>query len=124
MLVKLPSGRSLHYYKPEFGGEGSLRFYGLNSTTKAWERMGTYGGSLAENITQALSRDIMARGILRAEEAGFKVFLTVHDEVVALVPEDSPLNANRLCACMTILPQWAFGLPLSAEGFTAQRYRK
>lgn len=124
MLVKLPSGRCLHYYKPHIRVDGKIQFWGMNSYTRSWELISTYGGKLTENICQATARDVIARGIMRAEKMGYEVFMTVHDEVVALVPEDSHLTHKQLCGCLSIHDEWMFGLPLRAEGFTSTRYRK
>ena len=62
MFIELPSGRRLAYAKPrigenKFGGE-SITYMGLN-TAKKWERIESYGPKLVENITQAISRDIL-----------------------------------------------------------------
>ena len=120
-LIALPSKRCLHYMKPRLVPNG-VQFMGTNMGT--WALVDTYGGKLTENICQAVSRDVIAEGILRAEEMGFKVFMTVHDEVVSLVPEDSELTEKELCEALTVVPEWATGLPLNAEGYTAKRYRK
>ncbi|WP_298587704.1 DNA polymerase, partial [uncultured Selenomonas sp.] len=62
MFIELPSGRRLAYAKPcigenKFGGE-SITYMGLN-TAKKWVRIESYGPKLVENITQAISRDIL-----------------------------------------------------------------
>lgn len=79
----------------------------------------TYGGRLAENVTQATARDVLAEIIVRLEDAGFRVASHVHDE--ALV-ETQDLAAVERIACE--VPDWATGLPLDASGFVSDRYRK
>jgi len=72
LLIRLPSGRSLTYIRPEigenrFGGE-SIMYMGTDAQ-KHYTRIETYGPKLVENIVQAVSRDILAeamRNILRA----------------------------------------------------------
>ena len=60
-----------------------------------------------------------------AMQKGFRIVLRVHDELVAEVPDDSPLTLDDLSACLIwVVPSWATGLPLAASGFTAKRYRK
>lgn len=77
-----------------------------------------------ENIVQGTARDILMAGLINAEAAGFETFMHVHDEIVALAPKDGPLGVDDLARCMTTGIDWAYGLPLAAEGFTAMRYRK
>jgi DNA polymerase len=88
-----------------------------------WVR--TYGGKLVENAIQAMCRDLMTSAMLRAEAAGLRVVLHVHDELVCEVPEAGAEDAYKLLhACMTALPPWAEGFPIGADGYVAKRYRK
>ena len=129
---KLPSGRLLSYYMPTvrsvsapWGGDtDKLYFWGENSVTRKWTEEGTYGGRLVENITQAVARDLMAEAMLRCEEAGFKILLSVHDELIA---EYIALKFDHLpyfIELLTTKPEWAEGCPIAAEGWTGFRYRK
>jgi DNA polymerase len=83
-------------------------------------RTRTYGGRLVENATQAVARDVLAEALVRLHERGYTVVGHVHDEI--LVEEPAELEAVR--RIMVASPPWAKGLPLDAEGFTANRYRK
>lgn len=105
-------------------GDGEFTYEGVDTVTKQWGTRKTYGGSLIENACQAVSRDVFFHGLEQAEKAGYPIVLRVHDELVAEVPIDGTLTAAGLASCMTILPRWAFGLPLAAAGFEALRYRK
>lgn len=58
------------------------------------------------------------------EAAGYKLVLSVHDELITEVPDDPRYSADHLAALMSTVPPWATGLPLAAEGFEAYRYRK
>lgn len=126
LLMHLPSGRNLYYYRPalvpntERGGE-QLSFMGLNTYTRKWERTHTYGGKLAENATQATSRDVFFHGYRLADEAGLDVRMRVHDELVCVGTED---QLPSLVSCMEQIPEWAAGLPLKAEGGVSKRYKK
>jgi DNA polymerase len=128
LIMHLPSGRNLYYYKPEMvvrevhgNMKDQISFMGLNTYTRKWERTFTYGGKLAENATQGLSRDIFYYGYRKAIAAGLDVRLRVHDELVCVgEPEQLPL----LISCMEDLPPWAEGLPLKAEGEVTKRYKK
>lgn len=77
-----------------------------------------------ENVVQAVARDVLVVGLHEAEKAGFQVHAHVHDEIIASAPIDSPFTEVDLARCMTTERPWMRGLPLSAAGFTAMRYRK
>ncbi|MDI1494665.1 MAG: DNA polymerase [Candidatus Liberibacter asiaticus] len=118
LILMLPSGRSLVYRDV-----GNNRSY-LNTTTRQLTREYTYGGKLTENIVQAVSRDILAEGMMNATKAGYDIVLTVHDEIVCETPDTDEFNASMLYHLMTSNPSWAKGLPLKAEGYESKRYRK
>lgn len=101
-----------------------IAFSGINPYTRQWGRVVTYGGKLVENITQATARDVLADSMLRAEEAGYEIVLTVHDELVTETPDAEEFSAEGLSAIMATNPPWAKGLPLAAAGFEARRYGK
>lgn len=88
-----------------------------------WWRIATYGGSLAENVTQAAARDILAEALVRLDAAGFQIVLHVHDSIVS----EERLGSNRLDEMKQIMeqaPAWAGGLPIAVAGHTGNRYRK
>lgn len=135
LYIVLPSGRFLSYYgagvltKDEvFGGKrnrvGSLFYYGMNDKNQ-WERIPTYGGSLVENIVQAIARDLLAEAMLRLEDAGVYIVMHVHDEAVAEDYDDQAADTLKLMQkLMAVNPKWAKGLPLRAVGFVTKYYRK
>lgn len=132
LYCELPSGRRLAYPFPEIRPRtmpwGDIRdgltFMGINPFVRQWERQTTYGGMLVENIDQAVSRDLMAAGMLRAEATGvYEIVLTVHDEIVS----EAAIGAGSVKefeALMATPPEWAVDCPVSAEGFSCTRYRK
>lgn len=123
LKVFLPSGRALYFYKPRITSRG-ISYLGRNKSGGLDRASGKlYGGKIAENIVQAVARDIMAEEMLKLETEGFKIILTVHDEV--LCEED--IDADRFDEMKQIMlevPDWAEGLPLAVEGYQAKRYRK
>lgn len=132
LWCRLPSGRVLCYPYPSIQqvetpwGErrSALAFYVVTPGNK-WEQVTTYGGSLAENLTQAVARDLLADAMLRMENAGMRVVFHAHDEVVVEVPKSEGEAAQHLAEkIMSTAPAWADGLPLAAEGWRAFRYRK
>jgi DNA polymerase len=132
LTIKLPSGRALCYYQPFLSdriapwGEytKALSYLGTNQVTRQIERTDAYGGKLVENVTQAVARDVLAANLPRIEVAGFEILGTVHDEVIALVDDDSGLDHRHLSAMLATRPDWANGLPLAAEGYSSRRYQK
>lgn len=127
MTIHLPNGRKLYYVKPHMGvnrfGRPSLCYWGQNQTTKKWEVIETYGGKLAENITQAVARDCLAEAVERLEAAGFPVAFHIHDEVVI---DASPEKARLedVVKIMSQVPAWAPGLPLNADGWVNPFFKK
>ncbi len=75
-----------------------------------------------ENAVQALARDILAANMPAIEAAGYRIVLTVHDEVIAEAPADA--GVVDLIHHLATVPSWAEGLQLAAAGFAADRYRK
>lgn len=132
LWCKLPSGRVLCYPYPSVKqipapwGElkPALHLWCVNGVTKKWEETSTYGGALAENITQAVARDLLAEGIARLEDADYRVVMHVHDEAVVEVRDDDADALHDVEAIMAEVPAWAEGLPIAAEGWRAKRYRK
>ena len=124
LRIRLPSGRYLCYPGIEVDEDGGISYMGVNQYTRKWERIRTYGGKLTENVTQAASRDVLAAGMERAEAAGYRIVLHVHDEIIVETPDTPEFSAEGLAVCMSAAPHWAIDLPLSAAGFETYRYRK
>ena len=126
----LPSGRKLIYHEPQlktvkrFGKQKlQLSYMGIAPQSKKWIRIHTYGGKLVENIVQAISRDLLAEAMIRIERAKLPIVLTVHDEIVSEVePEEADME--RYLDLLCVVPGWAKGLPIKAEGWTGNRFRK
>jgi DNA polymerase len=124
LRLQLPSGRHLCYPSPEVSDAGEISYMGLNSYTRKWQRIKTYGGKLFENLCQAAARDVLAHNMPALEEAGCPIVLSVHDELLT-EPEDSfEFNHEEVARIMSTNPHWADGLPLAAAGFDTYRYRK
>jgi DNA polymerase len=119
----LPSGRALCYPSPRLQ-YGEITYNGIDQYTRRWQPLKTYGGKLVENATQAVARDVLADAMMRAEQAGYSVVLSVHDELICETPDSDEFTAEGLVRIMTTNPPWADGLPLAAEGEEMRRYRK
>ena len=127
LTITLPSQRKLYYAKPELGmnqwDRPSILYRGVNQTTKQWTQLETYGGKLVENVVQAIARDCLAIAIGHLEAAGFPVVFHVHDEVVI----DCPVEKADLDAVVRLMTQpipWAKDLPLNADGWVGDYFRK
>lgn len=127
LTIQLPNGRKLYYAKPHMStnrfGRPSLGYWGMDQTTKKWSKLETYGGKLAENVTQAVARDCLAEAIERLEAAGYPVVFHIHDEVVIDAGPDKD-NLDDVVRIMSQVPTWAQGLPLNAEGWINEFFKK
>lgn len=138
LYCRLPSGRVLSYARPSVetvineltgnpqqvvqywaagkdkdGGRGKKDFAPVQS----------YGGLLAENVTQAAARDCLSEAMQRLEAAGYPVVLHVHDEARCEVPN----GFGSVAECAEIMgksPRWAGGLPIAVECNELTRYHK
>lgn len=130
MTITLPSGRKLYYIDPALGsdqwGNPSINYMGMDQTTKKWKRIETYGGKLIENCVQAIARDCLAFAIENLEAAGLPIVFHVHDEVVIDTEPwaDEQTMLDKVCGIMRQPIPWAPGLPLNAEGWVGQFFRK
>jgi len=143
LILTLPSGRALHYWRPEIRRntreitigknsdgtpkkktveEDCVYHWGVDAITRRGAIRPSYGGRWTENATQAIARDILAEAMLRVDKT-WPIVLTVHDEIISEVEEGNP-DFNRFMATMVERPAWAAGLPISADGWTGRRYRK
>lgn len=124
LLIYLPSGRFLSYYGAGVD-RGKLYYYGAAGERGGWVKTPTYGGSLVENIVQAIARDILADAMLRLEAADIDIVLHVHDEAVAEAWDDeAPEVLKEMGKIMAVMPLWAKGLPMRSSGFISKFYKK
>lgn len=129
LRIKLPSGRCLVYRSPKVvpskKWEGSTTIQYLDATNRGMERTETYGGKLCENIVQAVARDLLADAMLRMDARNVPLVMHVHDEVVADVPLERVDKAKSIIEkIMSAPPQWAAGIPVTAEADAAEYYCK
>lgn len=136
--IKLPSGRYLHYMRPKLqrrkmpwkNRDGSAVYKQQityeNMENGQWRRVTTHPGKLAENVTQAVARDILAHGMTLADRLGFDLRMHVHDQAVSM--EDESRAEERLAQlinCLTTLPKWANErMPLKAAGLVTPVFIK
>ena len=128
--IAMPSGDLLKYFsirsKRGGGHEGYTikgDFSGNNKQFNLW------GGTLTENVTQRMSRDILAEAVVRLEDAGFPVAFHAHDEVILVVDAtEDRKKREELCRAadeiMLKTPEWCADLPLGVDGEFATCYTK
>ena len=129
LTITLPSKRKLYYAKPTLGegrfGNEAIFYYGIDQESKKWTQIQTYGGKLVENCVQAIARDCLAENMMRLHNAGYKIVMHIHDEVVLEIPEEgSEDTLKHICDIMGQPLSWAPGLLLKADGFVSKYYKK
>jgi DNA polymerase len=105
----LPSGLYLNYPDLRRDSDGEYTYASRRGRIKI------YGGKIVENVCQALARCIIGEQMLRISKR-YRVALTVHDAVMAVVPEKEVKEAEiYIQECMQWRPSWASTLPLACE---------
>lgn len=77
---------------------------------------------IVSNCTQALCRDLLAEAMQRLSDAGYRIVMHVHDEVVIEAPMET--DVDTVCKIMSQTPSWARGLILNAAGYECMFYQK
>ncbi|GHU76244.1 DNA polymerase [Clostridia bacterium] len=130
LFITLPSGRRLAYAKPRvepdpFGGM-CVGYDGIYSagigSGKKWGHVMSYGGKFCENITQAISRDLLCFAMQNLDKVGYHIVMHVHDEVVLETPLET--STETIFDVMSETPAWTPGLILRADGFSGFYYKK
>ncbi|BFH13507.1 DNA polymerase [Paenibacillus melissococcoides] len=128
LFADLPSGHSLAYPSPaikpdpKFDGKEGLTFKAPDKQGKMVTQR-TWGGTLVENLVQAIARDCLAESLLRLDSENYVISLHVHDEVVLEVPIGTG-SVEHVTEIMGRPIDWAPGLPLKAAGFECDFYQK
>ena len=118
--IRLPNGMVLRYPGLKRSEDGFSYLGGKSGK----EHVRAYGGSMTENLIQALARIVVAEQMLAVRAKwGYPVATCTHDEIVLVVPEAQADEAlANLLAEMKVPPAWAPNLPLWAEGSHAENY--
>ncbi|CAM4183136.1 DNA polymerase [Paenibacillus alkaliterrae] len=83
--------------------------------------LGDSGPMIVHNCVQAIARDCLAESMIRLDAAGHNIVMHVHDEVIL---DEQSGSLERACEIMGQPISWAPGLPLRADGFECDFYRK
>jgi DNA polymerase len=115
-----------------------IRYTNLRKTPDGYEYDGRYGpvkiygGKVVENVVQALARIVVFDQMAKIDQqmrqhdgtdGRYKVVLTVHDEVVCVVPESAEEWCKELMVReMSTPPRWCSDLPVSCECESGNNY--
>jgi len=119
--VNLPSGRDLVYRECHYAKSSTGK-------TNVKARMAgsfwgfTWGSKIAENIIQAIARDVFCECLLRLDAAGLTSIFTVHDEVILEV--DRSVTTQEVQDIIKINPEWMPDVPLDSEAEESDYYKK
>lgn len=81
-----------------------------------------WGGSVVENIIQALARIIVGEQMITINDK-YRPVLTVHDAIVNVVPTSEIDSAMKFITdIMSTPPLWAKGLPVACEAHYGESY--
>lgn len=122
--VHLPSGMYLRYpdLKEVRNDDGKSEW--TYNGGRGSPNVRIYGPKVTQNITQAVARCVMAEAIPRIHKR-YTVVNTIHDAVYCIAPKEEAQEAlNFMVAEMTTAPDWAWGLPLAAEGAFGQSLKE
>jgi hypothetical protein len=114
LAMRLPSGRKIRYFDPKWTPPreserwinnelvpytipGFMDYMGVDTYTRQWMRLQTYGGKLDENADQGFSRDLLCNAMLALDAAGYKIVGSEHDKVILEVPEKTGAHPVRHC---------------------------
>lgn len=146
MLIRLPSGHCIYYYKPrletrvvhtgrliirrgveteETYERAVFTYMGKHQKTGKWVRLEAHGGVFTENVVQALTRDVLYVALRRLHDAGFYLVGHSHDEAKSITKiGDNYYTLERKREVMTQPIDWLPGFPLNAAGWVGPYYRK
>ncbi len=114
--MRLPSGRVMNYrFATASPKDNSIKYLHGH----------LWGGSITENLIQAMCRDLLGYWWLACEAAGIHIVFNSYDELVGCVPkETAEKDLQTMIDIMCSGPEWVEGLPLAAEGQISERYTK
>lgn len=129
MYIKLPSERILCYPyarvdapKTERGRKKQITYRYVDIRNQ-WVRGSTYGGSLLENIVQAIQRDLLVEVMFRLEFSNHHIVMHVHDELVCEEKENEK-DLESFILEFKKPPAWGQDIPINAAGWKGKRYGK
>ena len=117
--IVLPNGLMIRYPDLKLNTEESKSQYEYKSRKGP---VSIWGGSLVENVVQALARIVVGEQMLQINQR-YRVALTVHDAAVCVVSAEELDEALAyVVERMSEAPDWARGLPVACEAHYGESY--
>jgi len=117
--IKLPNELYIHYpelKKEKIDGKDKFMYKSRKGYISLW------GGSVVENVVQALARIVVGEQMIKINEH-YKPVLTVHDAIVCVVKKDDIDNAMKIITgIMSTPPSWGLDLPIACEAKYGKSY--
>lgn len=132
LCVELPSGRSIVYADAQVQtgayGKPEITYMGEGQKEGAGVVIHTWGGKIAENVTQAVARDCLGEVMHRVYDLGYQIVMHVHDEIIVDAPKSDTEAPKKILEAMRFdsghCPVWMKGLPLKGEMYECEYYKK
>lgn len=128
-ILHHPNGTWLNYtglrWRTWFENERKVSGWTLDGRRGGWSK--AYGAKLVENVVQWCSRIVTCEAMARFKAAGVPIVGMAHDDVWLLVPRVDNVDQRaelqrKICAMMSVTPDWAPGLPLAADCKIGETY--
>ena len=117
--ITLPNGLQIRYPELKLDTSEEKSQYVYKSRKGP---VSLWGGSLVENVVQALARIVVGEQMIEVHKR-YRVVLTVHDAAVVVVPEAEKDEAlEYIVERMSEAPKWCKTLPVACEAKYAQSY--
>lgn len=130
LWFRMPSGRLLCYpfaaLANDSRGRKVIEVFDKNPRTGRFEMRRTWGGTIFENLIQALARDLLVDFLMRCEtDMDQTLVMHVHDEGVSEVDDELADIIKQWNEELASKPaHWCPDLPLGAEAWVGKEYRK
>ena len=114
--MQLPSGRVMNYrFATVSPKDNSIKYLHGH----------LWGGSITENLIQAMCRCLLGYWLLKCEDIGIPIVLHSYDELIGCVPvETAERDLQTMSDIMLQGPAWAKGLPLGIDAKISERFCK
>lgn len=140
LCLQLPSGRKIKYFSPTWtpprvedrwlNGEkvervvpGFMEYWGIDTKTRQWMKIQTYGGRIDQNADEGHCRDMLCNSMLALDAAGYSIVGHEHDKTILEVPKDFG-SVDEIKRFMVTQPDYCADLPLATDGKRLSRYGK
>jgi DNA polymerase I-like protein with 3'-5' exonuclease and polymerase domains len=117
--IQLPNGLYISYPELRYDtseGKGKYVYKSRRGMISLW------GGSVVENVVQALARIIVGEQMIKINDK-YRPVLTVHDAIVCVATNEDKDNAIKFITdIMSTPPSWGQDLPIACEAKYGESY--